>query len=34
MFQSSQGKNINKFFKSKTNQNNAFLVQEFIMDWK
>ena len=33
-FQSSQGKKINKFFKSNLNQNNSFLVQEFIMDWK
>ena len=33
-FQSSQGKKINKFFKSKLNQDNSFLVQEFIMDWK
>ena len=28
------GKHINKLIKSKLNQNNAFLVQEFIMDWK
>ena len=28
------GKNINKLIKSKLNQNNAFFVQEFIMDWK